>query len=83
MKFREGHKTKRQKTITTERGCPMIGTTKKNCVWCKNPNADENDLTDPNTELCIGHLAEYEGTSINGLYAQDAAEAEEMFWAYH
>jgi hypothetical protein len=60
-----------------------MGTTTKKCVWCKNPGTDYDPGFNADNELCIGHLAEYEGTSINGLYAQDAAEAEEMFWAYH
>lgn len=47
----------------------------KRCVWCANPNADENAVTDPEKDLCRSHLAEFEGTTEYGLDAQDAGYA--------
>lgn len=47
----------------------------KRCVWCANPNADENAVTEPEKDLCRSHLAEFEGTTEYGLDAQDAGYA--------
>lgn len=46
----------------------------KNCVWCKNPNADETDLTDPEQDLCRDHMNEYDGVSEQGHQAMLAGE---------
>lgn len=44
------------------------------CVWCVNPNADENDLTNPEQELCRDHMNEYDGVSESGYQSMLAAE---------
>jgi hypothetical protein len=46
------------------------------CLWCADPNADE--IVDPEAQLCLAHFAEYEGESIDGLYAQAAGEAYDL-----
>lgn len=55
------------------------GGDRNNCPWCR-PNPPDD--ADP-ALLCRSHLAEYEATSIEMLDRQDAAEADELFWARH
>ena len=38
----------------------------RTCIWCKNPSSDE-EPTNPETQLCRSHLAEYDGLSLDGL----------------
>lgn len=48
------------------------------CVWCRDPNADESHVGNPETDLCRPHWAEYEGGSLAGLDRMLAAERADM-----
>lgn len=43
------------------------------CAWCYGSDCEPFDCDDAEQTLCRGHLAEYEGTSLDGLDAEDAA----------
>jgi hypothetical protein len=43
-------------------------------VWCLDQNADENSLTDPESQLCRSHMNEYDGVSEDGYQAMLAGE---------
>jgi hypothetical protein len=44
-----------------------------NCLWCSgNDNYEPFAYDDAEQTLCRGHLAEFEGTSLDGLDRQDA-----------
>ena len=43
------------------------------CAWCFGRDYEPFDCDDAEQTLCRGHLAEYEGTSLDGLDAEDAA----------
>lgn len=43
------------------------------CPWCQDDNAD-----DYSPLLCRYHVAEYEGTSLDGLDRMEAAERADM-----
>ena len=45
----------------------------KSCPWCQDADAEEFSPL-----LCRWHLAEYEGTSLDGLDRMEAAERADM-----
>jgi hypothetical protein len=42
------------------------------CAWCSGWSFEPFDYDDAEQALCRGHLAEFEGTSLDGLDRQDA-----------
>ena len=51
------------------------------CPWCRDYDSATGD-EDPNT-LCLGHLAECEGLSVNELLRSEAIMREEAHDANH
>lgn len=49
------------------------------CLWCAGSEAEPLDADDAEMTLCRGHLAEYEGTSLDGLDWEDSARYADMF----
>ena len=49
------------------------------CLWCAGSDYEPIDADDAEMTLCRGHLAEYEGTSLDGLDREDAARYADMF----
>ncbi len=47
------------------------------CAWCQDPHGDY-DPVDPERELCIDHLAEYEGVSVDELDRMDREQAADQ-----
>lgn len=43
------------------------------CAWCYGADYDPFDADDAEQSLCRGHLAEYGGTSLEGLDREDDA----------
>lgn len=52
----------------------------KPCQWCADDLAEVGsvDPDNPARELCRSHLAEYEGTSLDGLDRMEADERADM-----
>lgn len=48
------------------------------CGWCFGTDFEPLDADDAEATLCRGHLAEYEGTSLEGLDREDAARYADM-----
>ena len=48
------------------------------CAWCFGSDFEPFDADDAEATLCRGHLAEYEGTSLDGLDAEDAARLADL-----
>ena len=48
-----------------------------NCIWCQAPDSDQEPMN-PEGQLCRGHLAEYEGLSLDGLDRMDAELAADL-----
>lgn len=46
------------------------------CLWCKGTDYEPSDSDDADQTLCRGHVAEYEGVSLDGL---DRMEAEQAY----
>lgn len=48
------------------------------CLWCHGSDAEPEDSDDAALLLCRGHIAEFEGCSLDGLDRWDAAIRADM-----
>lgn len=48
------------------------------CGWCAGSDFEPLDSDDAAGMLCRGHVAEYEGLSLDGLDRMEAAERADM-----
>ncbi len=67
-------------SATTKRNRDWYKTpSRSDCAWCFGHDYEPFDADDAEATLCRGHLAEYEGTSLDGLDREDAARYADMF----
>jgi hypothetical protein len=55
-----------------------VTTSGEPCAWCADSDYQPFDSNDADAMLCRGHVAEYEGLSLDGLDRMESEQAKDF-----